>query len=117
MEVIMHDRYIKDMVRRLSPILKDKSEAERILKNCWRTKMALVWTVDDVYRAANEREVALTRKEAIHLLQELHQHHNPQSGIKWEDITNIIQDRVLGRKLNQREVLKFVHRDELTIQR
>jgi len=113
----MHERYIKDMVRRLSPILKDKIIAERILKKYWVSRIALVWTVDDVYRAANEREVALTTKEAISVLQTLHDQHNPQSGIKWEDITNIIQDRVLGRKLNQREVLKFVHRDELTIQR
>ena len=111
------ERYIKDMVRRLSPILKDKSGAELILKKYWVSKIALVWTVDDVYKAANEQEVALTRKEAIQVLQTLHDQHNAQSGIKWEDVTNIIQDRVLGRKLTKAEINHFVDRDQITVQK
>jgi hypothetical protein len=113
----MHDHHIEDMVRRLSPILKDKFRAGRILRKYWSDKMALVWEVEDVYRAANELELALTEREARSVLQTLHQQHNAQYGIKWEDITAHIQDKVLGRKLIKREVLKFVHHDQLTIQR
>ena len=113
----MHDHHIKDMVRRLSPILKDESKAERILKNYWSNKMAVVWSIEDVHRAANEQEVALTRKEAIQVLQTLHDQHNAQYGIKWEDITNLIQDRVLGRKLTKAEINHFVDRDQITVQK
>ena len=113
----MHDHHIKDMVRRLSPILKDKSGAELILKKYWVSKIALVWTVDDVYRAANEQEVALTRKEAIQVLQTLHIQYNAQYGIKWEDITNLIQDRVLGRPLTKAEINRFVDQDQITVQK
>ncbi len=81
MEGVMHEHYIKDMVLRLSPILKDKLRAETILKNYWSNKMAVVWEVEDVHRAANEREVALTRKEAIDLLRDLH--HSPQPSIRY----------------------------------
>jgi hypothetical protein len=105
------------MVQRLSPILKDKSKAERILKKYWSNKMALVWEVRDVHKAANELGLALTEREARSVLQTLHRQHNAQYGIKWEDITTHIKDNVMGRKLKKREVLKFVHHDQLTIQR
>lgn len=113
----MHHQYIEDMVRKLIPVLKDKAKAEQILERYWSDKMAIVWEARDVHRAANEREVALTNKEAITILKNLHEHHNAQSGIKWEDITTHIKEHVLGRKLTQREVRQFVHHDKLTIQR
>jgi hypothetical protein len=73
--------------------------------------------VEDVYRAANELGLALTEKEAMSVLETLHHQHNAQYGIKWEDITAHIKDKVMGRKLKKREVLKFVHHDQLTIRR
>jgi hypothetical protein len=115
--LIMHDHHIENMVRRLSPLLKDKSKAERILKKYWSDKMALVWEAEHVYRAANELGLALTEKEAISVLKTLHRQHNAQYGIRWDDITAHVKDNVMGRKLRKREVLKFVHHDQLTIQR
>jgi len=117
MEDAMHQTCIDDMVRKLGPILKDKSRAELILKKCWQHKMALVWTTEQVHTAANEVEVALTEKEAIQILETLHYHHNPQYGIRWEDLTTHIKDNVLGRKLNQRQILKFVQHNKLTVHR
>jgi hypothetical protein len=38
----MHEHHIEDMVRRLSPVLKDKARARTILRRYWRNKMALV---------------------------------------------------------------------------
>ena len=113
----MDEHHINDMVRRLGSILKDKFKARRILKNYWRNKMALVWEVEDVYRAANELELALTGNEAVQVLQTLHNQHNAQYGIRWEDLTAHIEAHVLGRKLTRREVRKFVKQDQLTIQR
>lgn len=113
----MDQRIIKDMVSRLGPILKDKFRAERILKNYWSKKIALVWSIEDVHRAANEIEVALTRQEAVQVLQTLLNQHNPQYGIKWEDLTTHIQDRVLGRKLTKTEINHFVELDQITVQK
>ena len=113
----MHHQYIEDMVRKLTPVLKDKAKAEQILERYWSDKIAIVWDTEDVHRAANELELALTNKEAIAILKNLHEHHNPQLGLKWEDITTHIEEHVLGRKLTKREVNQFVHHDKLTIQR
>ena len=80
-------------------------------------KIALVWEVADVFRAANERGVALTKSEAIKLLRELHTHHNRQAGLKWEDLTASIEDRVLGRPLTKAEIKRFESGDILTVQK
>jgi hypothetical protein len=117
METVMHAHHIEDIIRKLRPVLKDTAKAKAILQRYWRTRMALVWEIEDVHRAANECEVALTDKEAIEVLQKLHSQHNKQYGIKWEDLTTHIQDQVLGRKLTKREVLRFVARDILTVQK
>jgi hypothetical protein len=113
----MHTHHIDDMVRRLGPVLKDNAKAQQILTRYWRNKMALVWETEDVHRAANECEVALTEKEAMTVLETLHCQHNRQLGLRWEDITGHIEAHVLGRKLTRREVNQFVQHDKLIIQR
>ena len=113
----MQETIINDMVARLKPVLKDASKAKTILNRYWRTRIALVWMVADVHRAANEREVALTNLEAIDVLQQLLHQHNPQYGIKWEDLTTHIEDQALGRKLTRAELKHFVERDIITIQK
>ena len=79
--------------------------------------MALIWSVIDVHRAANERAVALTNTEALSVLDSLHRHHNQQYGIKWEDLTASIEDRVLGRKLTRTELNRFIKQDIITVQK
>ena len=117
MEVAMDEHHLDDMVRRLKPVLKDQAKSKVILKRYWRTRMALVWMMEDVHRAANEREVALTNSEAIDVLQTLLNQHNAQYGIKWEDLTTHIEDNGLGRKLTKAEIKRFVERDIITVQK
>jgi len=113
----MHKHHLTDMVRRLGPVLKDKARAYQILTKYWRNKMALVWEVEDVHRAANELELALTNQDAIDVLQTLLELHNAQYGIKWADITTHIEDKVLGRKLTRPEIKRFVELDIITVQK
>jgi hypothetical protein len=111
----MHHFIIQSMVQLLKPALKDRARAERILERFWQDKMALVWDTEDIHRAANEIEVAMTEKEARELLHDLHLHHNQQYGLQWKDVTERIRDEVLGRAMTKREVNRFVHKDILTI--
>jgi hypothetical protein len=83
----MHDYVIEAMVEALKPTLKNPAKAKQILERFWSDKIALVWDVQDVHAAANEREVALTNKEAIKVLHELHHYHNKQYGLQWKDVT------------------------------
>ena len=108
---------IKAMVHALKPALKTPKRAEQILERFWRDKIALVWDTTDVHTAANEREVALTKEEAIKVLQELHHHHDKQLGLRWADLTSYIEEYGLGRKLTKRELKRFVEDNMLTIQR
>jgi len=113
----MHNYIIEAMVKKLKPALKNPAKAQQILERFWTDKMALVWDVQDVHTAANEREVALTNKQAIKVLQELHHYHNKQYGIKWEDMTAYIEEYALGRKLTRPELKRFVEKNLLTTQR
>jgi len=113
----MHDYIIEAMVKELKPVLKDPAKAKQILERFWADKMALVWDVQDVHTAANEREVALTTKEAIKVLQELHHYHDKQTGLQWKDVTCYIEEYALGRKLTRVELKRFVEQNLLTINR
>ncbi len=113
----MHAHIITQMLRALRPVLNDENRANQILEKYWLYRIALVWELKDVFRAANEKELALTKEEAKKILRELHDHHNKQYGIKWEDIPMLIQEYGIGRDLTKRELHQFVHKDIITINR
>ena len=113
----MHNYITEAMVKALKPVLKNPAKAQQILERFWTDKIALVWDVQDVHTAANEREVALTNQEAIEVLQELHHYHNKQTGLQWKDVTCYIEEYALGRKLTRAELKRFVEKDILTIDR
>ena len=113
----MHDHFIDRMVRKLTPALKDPNRAQTILKQFWTSKMALVWEVEDVHRAANERKRVLTDKEAVQILKTLHQQHNPQLVIRWEDLWAHLDLYSPGRKMSQAELTRFVTKDIISVQK
>jgi hypothetical protein len=113
----MNDHFIDQMVRKLTPVLKDPAKAHKILKQYWTSKMALVWEAEDVHRAANERKRVLTPKEAVQALQTLHQQHNPQTGLKWADLWDHLDLYSPGRKMSSAELNRFVSQDIITVQR
>jgi len=102
------------MIKALRPVLNDNDRAGRILTRFWQNRMALLWTTQDVHRAANEVETALTEAEARAVLHYLHDHHDSQYGLRWGEVTEYIKDHALGRPLTKREVHRFVHKDILT---
>ena len=108
---------IQEMLRLLKPVLKDRAKAEQILKRYWSSRIALVWTVREVHTAANERDRALTRTEAVKLLQVMLENHNPQYGLRWSDFTSYIEEYQSGRKMTRSEIRRFVKKNILTIQR
>ena len=113
----MHDYIIEAMVKTLKPTLKSPTRAKRILNRFWSDKMALVWDVQDVHTAANEREFALTNKQARDTLKDLFYHHDKQLGLRWSDLTSHIEEYALGRKLMKAELKRFADKNLLTINR
>ena len=113
----MHDHTIIEMLAALGPTLKSRKKAQALLRNYWSDKIAIIWSTEDVHRAANERETVLTAKEAREVLQELLEHHNPQYGLQWKDVVDVIGDMGKGRDITKRELNRFVHKDIITIQK
>jgi len=110
------NQLITELLAHLRPSLKSVAKAEHLLTDYWGDKIALVWTIKDVHRAANESKTVLTEQQARTILISLHQHHNPQYGLRWSDLAETIQQSGLGRDIRERELHRFVHRDVLIIQ-
>ena len=113
----MNPVIIKAMVHALEPTLKDTKKAQQILERYWSKKIAIVWYLGEVHTAANERQIALTNKEAASILKHFLDHHDKQLGLRWSDFTSYIEENALGRKMTKAEVNQFVHKNVLTIQR
>jgi hypothetical protein len=113
----MHDHNIIEMLDALAPSLKSKRKAEALLRGYWSDKIALIWSTEDVHRAANERETVLTQEEARTILTELHEHHTAQYGLQWKDLYDAIENSGFGRDITKRELSRFVHKDIIAIQR
>jgi hypothetical protein len=109
----MKPNEIAGMLKALKPALRSHRKAEKILEEYWRDRQAIIWTVEQVHRAANERERVLTNAEARELLHEFIRHHNPQYGLKWGDLLEIIDQSVLGRRMTKKELKAFVDLDVL----
>ena len=113
----MHHHTIIEMLDTLSPALKSPKKAEALLRRYWSDKVAIVWTTQDVHRAANERKTVLTEQEARTALTDLHRHHDKQLGLRWKDVTDWIEESGLGRDITKSELSRFIHHDILAIQK
>ena len=113
----MHHHIIIEMLDALTPTLKSRKKAEAILQRYWSDKVAIIWTTQDVHRAANERETVLTEAEAQTALTDLHRHHDKQLGLRWKDLTEWIEESGLGRDITKRELSRFIHHDILALQK
>ena len=113
----MHHHIIIEMLDALTPALNSRKKAEAILQRYWSDKVAIVWTTQDVHRAANERETVLTEQEARAALTDLHRHHDKQLGLRWKDVTDWIEESGLGRDITKSELSRFIHHDVLAIQK
>lgn len=52
----MHQIYINGMLLVFQPVLKSKAKAEQFLKSYRHNRMGIVWDINQVHRAANEKE-------------------------------------------------------------
>lgn len=113
----MHNYIIEEMLEALSPALKSRKKAQAVLQRYWSDKIAIIWTTQDVHRAANERKTVLTEEEARTALTDLHRHHDKQLGLRWKDLTDWIEESGLGRDISKSELSKFIHHDIITVQK
>ena len=87
----MYHHHIVDMVNAVTRALKLNSEqslaVEQAIQNIWREKIAIVWSVEDIQLAAEEKHHCRLREEdAIHILDSLLENHDAELGITWDTI-------------------------------
>lgn len=109
------NQLIAELLQHLRPSLRSVSKARQLLTDYWADRIALVWTTNDVHRAANEAKTVLTEQQARTILRTLHDDYRPQYGLEWRDVSNAIEESGLGRDITARELHRLIHRDLLTI--
>ena len=111
-----HKLLINQQLQQLAPALKSQRKARQLLEEYWSDKMALLWTTQQVHRAANEKETVLTESEALTLLQSLSQSYDSQDGLCWKNLTDAIQDSGYGRDITKAELNRFIHQALIAVQ-
>ena len=106
--------HIDGMVRAMGNQVQDQLKARKALERYWRTRMALVWTVDQVCKAANERKLVLTQSEAITVLKTLHDQATPFKGLDWFSLIACIEENGLGRDITPAELKRFLKHNVIT---
>jgi hypothetical protein len=109
------NQLIETLLHHLRPSLRSVSKARQLLTDYWADRIALVWTTNDVHRAANEAKTVLTEQQARTILRTLHSDYRPQYGIEWADVTKAIEESGLGRDITARELHRHIHLDELAV--
>ena len=109
------NQLVETLLQHLRPSLRSVSKARQLLTDYWADRIALVWTTNDVHRAANEVRTVLTEQQARTILLTLHANYRAQYGLEWADGANAIQASGLGRDITARELHRHIHLDELTV--
>ena len=109
------NQLVNELLQILRPALKSVAKAEQLLTDYWADRIALVWTTNDVHRAANEARTVLTEQQARTILITLHENYRPQYGLEWADVTQAIEASGLGRDITARELHRHIHLDELAV--
>ncbi len=99
------------MIKVLRPHFKYSAKAQELLLDYWTDRIAVVWTVDQVHKAANEQKTVLTRKEARQILHKLNQQSDPFVVFDWFGLQQCIADSGLGRDITKNELNQFVNQN------
>lgn len=80
----MYDHHIRDMATLV--VGKSQEDAYKALKEYWRERIAVSWSVDDVIGRAEDRDIKLTEDQALDILSLLESKHDCNIGINWDVI-------------------------------
>jgi hypothetical protein len=107
--------HLEGMLRCLGREVRFPRKAKQCLERYWRDQAAVVWTVEQVHRAANERRLALTQTEARHLLHRFVTGFDPFVGQSWFTLLEFIQHSGSGRSLTPTELHRLLEHNHLTV--
>jgi predicted flavoprotein YhiN len=107
--------HLDSMLHILDPLLTDHHKARLILERYWQDRMALVWTAEDIHRAANQNGQVFTRLEARQMLQRLLQRHTKFQGLDWFSLGQAVARSGLGRRATKAQLKRFKQQDIVAV--
>ena len=81
--------------------LNAKEIIQKALEQYWSDKVAIIWSIDDVFSKADEMEIKLTDEEAEDILNELLDDHDCSRGITWDNIEETIRFRQYSKETKE----------------
>ena len=111
----MNAELLDGLVNCLGRQVRDPRKARQCLERYWRDRGAIVWTVEQVHEAANERRLALTPMEARQLLHRFVRNFDPYVGQSWFTLLELIEQSGLGRQLTRSELNRLLQHHHLTV--
>ena len=111
----MKTEQLDGMVLCLGRQVRHAQQAKQCLERYWRDQAAIVWTIEQVHRAANERQLALTPAEARTLLHRFVTGFDPFVGQSWFTLVELIEHSGLGRQLTRAELHRLLEHNHLTV--
>ena len=95
----MNDHVIEEMADAISTELRVLNEdALRILHHYWQDKIAPLWQVCDLLDTALNMGVPITKEDAVEVLKDLFDGHDPELGITWITLEVALQEYHLDWK-------------------
>ena len=106
----MFDHIIEEMADAIAKELHiDHNDVLHILHHYWQDKIAHVWQVEDMLEAARRVGKAVTREDAIGLLQDVFHHHDSSFGITWDSLDAALEDYRLDLAALPEDRLSEIH--------
>ena len=89
----MHTHMLEEIADAISTELHiQSSDALAVLSHYWEDKIALVWSVEEVYKCAYRSERPITRELAIEVLERAFDKHDAKYGISWITLDVTLED-------------------------
>ncbi len=89
----MNDHVIEEMADVISRELRvDHNDVLRVLHHYWQDKIAPLWQVGDLLDTALNMGKPITKEDAIEVLKDLFEGHDPELGITWITLEVALQE-------------------------
>lgn len=95
----MNDHVIEAMAEAIAKELRvNPNDALQVLHRYWQDKIAPVWQADDLLEAALKIGKPITKADAVEVLKDLFEGHDPELGITWIALEVALQEYRLDFK-------------------
>ena len=91
----MYSHHLQEMVDNLASagLLSEgsKEDAFIVMSDCWKDKMAITWSTEDILHSAREAGYACGAVEAREILQTVFHDQDAEFGVNWDTVVSLVE--------------------------